>query len=209
MNSGMLGWPGHNRPRSPFLAPNLKDWRWVNQSSASAAGNGQGFTFWTGTGGGSESHRFLVKTLPPPPYDVVLGFINGIQNDAAQRIGLYLRESSSGKFVTFYVSYQQNLLSEKWTNPTTYAGSSYLNSTRYAQQGIIFLRFRDDGTNRIGYSSRDGMNFKTEHTIGRTDFITADEIGFGGDAYSATVSEYGSLFHVGPPLTRPYLTMPY
>jgi hypothetical protein len=42
----------------------------------------------------------------------------------------------------------------------------------------LFLQIGDDGTNRLVKFSADGQNFETFHSIGRTDFLTADEWGF-------------------------------
>jgi len=43
----------------------------------------------------------------------------------------------------------------------------------------LWFRITDDGTNRICHVSGDGQHFITIHSVGRTDFLTADEVFFG------------------------------
>jgi hypothetical protein len=40
-----------------------------------------------------------------------------------------------------------------------------------------FLRIEDDNTNRICSFSFDGINFRLIYSVGRTDFLTADQVG--------------------------------
>jgi hypothetical protein len=42
----------------------------------------------------------------------------------------------------------------------------------------MFFRIADDGANRISSISTDGINFRVIHTVARTDFLTADQVGF-------------------------------
>ena len=41
----------------------------------------------------------------------------------------------------------------------------------------MWFQIADDNTNRICSISQDGQNFDTFHSVGRTDFLTADQIG--------------------------------
>jgi hypothetical protein len=48
------------------------------------------------------------------------------------------------------------------------------------------MRIADTGTSRICSWSADGQNWHDLHSIGRTDFLTADEVGFYVNSQSAT-----------------------
>jgi hypothetical protein len=98
-------------------------------------------------------------------------------------MGLILRESSSGKFLHYGFHHNNNVLlvSYKWSSPTAF-------NSNYFERGIstlsypgqpVFLKISDDNTNRIFSISFDGTNFFNVYTVGRTDFITSDEVGFG------------------------------
>ena len=49
-----------------------------------------------------------------------------------------------------------------------------------------WLRITDDGTDRKVYFSSDGLHYTQLHTVGRTDFLTADEICFFANSQNAT-----------------------
>jgi len=51
-----------------------------------------------------------------------------------------------------------------------------------------FFRIEDDNTNRISSFSFDGQNFLVAHSVGRTDYITADEIGIAINTAATAVS---------------------
>jgi hypothetical protein len=43
---------------------------------------------------------------------------------------------------------------------------------------VYWIRIADNGTNRIISWSVNGLHFTQVHSVSRTDFITADEVGF-------------------------------
>jgi hypothetical protein len=51
---------------------------------------------------------------------------------------------------------------------------------------LIWLRIADNGTNRIVSFSVDGVLWTALHTVGRTDFITPNQVGFYVNAANAT-----------------------
>jgi hypothetical protein len=56
-------------------------------------------------------------------------------------------------------------------------------------------RAADNSTNRICSYSVDGQNWFVFHTVGRTDFLTADEVGFYIDVENATFGTGITLIH--------------
>lgn len=118
----------------------------------------------------------MYKTAPSVPYTLTVG----IESDLAQQnfsgYGLFFRESSSGKLHVASIQYVSGLAfySRKYTTSNSFS-ADYNN---YASPQLKWLRLQDDNTNRIISGSMDGINWKVLHSIGRTDFLTANQIGF-------------------------------
>jgi len=160
----------------PFTRPVLADFTWVNQGTATAVEDAGGIYLHV-SAETYYNHRILKKNTPSTPYIITAIInINAIVVDYFTA-GLIWRENSSGKLITIglYSISGQKFYIRKWNNPTTWAGD-YLNLVDYSS-GLIHLQLEDDGSNRIIRISRDGMNFITVHSVGRTDFLTADEVG--------------------------------
>jgi hypothetical protein len=58
---------------------------------------------------------------------------------------------------------------------------------------MLWLRLEDDGTNRKAHYSIDGQVFRLLHSVGRTDYLTADEIGFCWEGNHASATFNGRL----------------
>ncbi len=162
-----------NYPCEPFVPG---DYTWVNQDTALATVTG-GATVWSVTTPGDGVHA-LVKTAPATPYTVEALFYSLYNGSDVAEMGPLWRQSSDGKLILF-AGRPTASSGPKWTNPTTYAGSSYWsqnNSLRQVQ--FQWVRMTDNGTNRITEYSYDGFYWYTVHTVGRTDFLTADQVGF-------------------------------
>lgn len=153
---------------------------WVNQGTASCVDTGTGLSLLAPKGTGTNL-RILKKSAPSTPYSIS-AVIRAFQYTGNySTIGLCFRESSSSKIHVFgraagELSGGTGLYSTKYTNETTY-------SADYASIAIrdcdpLILRITDDGTYRKCLASPDGVTWIEIHSIGRTDFLTADEIGF-------------------------------
>ncbi len=96
--------------------------------------------------------------------------------------GLTFRESGSGKLILFGYSWVGGLRIFKQNSYSSYNSdysSSLLNNNfRFIRTGKVWFQIQDDNTNRICRLSFDGYNFSQVHSVGRTDFLTADQIGF-------------------------------
>ncbi len=96
-------------------------------------------------------------------------------------MGLCLRESSSGKLLVFALDSNASNLLElavfKYTDESTFS-ANYLAHTPVLPSSPMFMRIKDDGTNRISQYSTDGQHWITMHSVGRTDFLTPNEAGF-------------------------------
>lgn len=177
------GWPITKIDNSSFS--------WVSQESSAITDYGV-LSFLSS---GSSNLHLRKKSAPGTPYTIVCKFRPNLQYTVGSPTigtdyngwGLAWRESGSGKLVTFCIAH-----SGSWTvtvdkqNSTSSYNSNYASNTSYADQmnedgykPFVCLKIQDNGTNRICSISFDGgNNYTTVHTVGRTDFITADEVGF-------------------------------
>jgi hypothetical protein len=90
------------------------------------------------------------------------------------------RQSSDGKIAGVRAVYNGSLASmdmrsDKF-NSATALSANYTNSP--VDKLPRWIRLADNGTNRIISYSPDGVIFSTLHTVGRTDFLTGDQIVF-------------------------------
>lgn len=101
--------------------------------------------------------------------------------------GILLRNSTSGSFISFGLGYDTSasgfyLGTIKWTSPTVLSAVGTRVSTSTLVNGMpSWLRIRDDGTNRFYQYSTNALDWITFGSTVRTDFITADQIGWGGN----------------------------
>lgn len=170
-------------PIYPLTKPVDGDFSWVNQGTSTVTTTQGGITLTPEANGGANI-RIRTKTAPATPYTITVCMIG--QWGTAGFWGIGWRESSSGKLHNIYVG--NGLFNiHKWTNPTTFA-ANYTTVAYYFLPTPIWLRITDNGTNRICSASADGQNYWVMHTIGRTDFITADQVNFFTDPRNSSVS---------------------
>ncbi len=167
-------------PTFPFTAPISGDFAWVNQGSATVTTTNGGIYLFTPADAGTGNNFRIRKKAKSAPYTVTVEVEHNMYAVNTAAFGLTFRQSSDGKLhmLLFQVSGNVvNMYSAKYTNETTF-------SALYAGSPVVmfgfprFLRIADDNTNRIVSWSNNGQFFHTFHTIGRTDFLTADEYGF-------------------------------
>jgi hypothetical protein len=121
------------------------------------------------------------KAAPATPYTITAGFIPDPLISNFHTVGLCFRDAG-GKLGTFSLQGYDgaipglNIGAHKYNSPTSYSGT-YL-SRGYSPGALLWLRIADNGTNRICSVSGDGVHWRVFHTIGRTDFLTATEVGF-------------------------------
>lgn len=170
-------------PLYPFTAPVDGDFAWVNQGTASVTTTNGGIYLAAPAGGGNNNARIRKKAAPSTPYTITVAVLPVMRYVNYQECGLCFRESSSGKLHLFALAVNSGVAGNlafvdvsKWTNATTFSAGY---TTEQMIGGFpLFLRLADDGANRKCSWSRDGVNFTEVHSVGRTDFLTADEVGF-------------------------------
>lgn len=190
-------WRGYGPLHRFHQTPLVADFAWVNQGSATAVDQG-GCIFLDTPRALGDSFRILKKAAAGSTFTVTAAF-RLMAGNANTKFGIILRESSSGKFVLggIYRPATSALVertSEKWTSATAssaaYAGEQ---EVMHFSGDLFWVRIEQDSSNRILSYSLDGVNWKTRHTVSKTDFCTADEVGFGINQDQSSGTQDASL----------------
>ncbi|AXN50929.1 hypothetical protein MMRN_38330 [Mycobacterium marinum] len=177
-------------PLGYFTAPPSSGWSAVNAGSTTWAANKDAMLF-TAPSDGTGSYHLQVRTLTPSSnytarFNVELTAMDAASTDA-WAMGIVLRESSSGKFVTLELVVSSSafgsgalLRAAKWTNTSTFSAAYKSRYVQFLSGGIPnWVQFRDNGTTRFIEYSHNGVDYQTLYSGGRTDFCTPDQIGVG------------------------------
>lgn len=172
------------RANQDFVAPIDGDFAWVNQGAASIVATtiqgAPGLYLSIAAEAATTNLRLRAKSTPATPWGVRFRFIPGTLAESFNCCGLFFRESGSGKIHTFsldYVTTVPELRTLKYTNATTF--SAGYNTARYGHSPAVYgLQIEDNGTNRVCSMLADGKNPLVIHSVGRTDFLTANQFGF-------------------------------
>lgn len=181
-DAGMSAWVpvgGGGGAYPSFVTPVNGSYTWVNQGGASVTVNGNGGIALLAPLSSSLNLRLRVMSAPATPYTVTAAFLSPALSVATiQEAGLCFRDSGSGKIHAFfaYASSATGIASTKFTDATTFS-ADYI-AQLFTRQGVTWFRIQDDGTNRICSYSADGYTWIVFSTIGRTDFLTANQVGF-------------------------------
>lgn len=163
-----------------LVPPIDAEFAWVNQGGASVVANAD-WVYLLGPGAAGDNIRIRKKATPFTRYRITAGFLPALHTLNYNGCGLVWRESSSGKLVTVAYNWgsttgQAGVQVYKYDSPS--AGNSQYVARPWEAGAALFFRIDDNGTNRIAYVSNDGVNFQQLHSVGRTDFLTANEVGF-------------------------------
>lgn len=134
------------------------------------------------TNGGSI--RILEKAVPSLPYSWTVAFTCAGEAVSYMSAGIGWLESGSGKAVTVRLVTASGITSyavTKMDGLNGVGGGSYYNSEYKTWSippsiGLVWLRITEDSSNRKVYFSNDGITWIQVHTIGRTDFLTANKV---------------------------------
>jgi hypothetical protein len=173
-------------------------WTWVNQGTATADGSNGSLTI-NAPADASDSSRILVKAAPATPYFVMVRVLTSTAQFPDNRAGVLFRESGTGKLIVFNKYIGSNVVSDKYmfvstldkyTNETTYSGSSYISFTPRSPDAQ-WQKMVDDGVNLKWYWCLDNLNpaHCTQYfSVSRTDFMAGgpNQVGFYANPISAT-----------------------
>lgn len=165
-------------PLFALIRPVLADFTAVNQGSATIS-DARGTLEVVAPTSSGDNLRIWKKTAPATPYTITAALLPTMPGVNFFVAGIGWRQSSDGKIISHALSYSSTwgIRTEKWNSPTSY-NAAYVTFPLGFNGPLLWLRIRDDGTNRLTYISNDGQNWIQIHSVGRTDFLTADEVGF-------------------------------
>lgn len=170
--------------------PAVSTWTWQNQGTATAV-DSQDTIFWTSpvSPGSATNVRALFRALPATPYKITAVIMPALRAVATNMCGLYLRNATSGLVKGMVLgcsaAWPPFLTVAKWNSLTSF-NASYGGPPIPQIPRPAFLRIEDDGTTITWSYSEDGLNWIVAASTGHTDWVTADTIGFGGDASNPT-----------------------
>lgn len=188
---------------SVLLTPPIDaNFAWVNQGGATVTLGKFGIALMAPfSGAGTRSLRIRDKAAPATPYTIVAGImctsIHLTTGSNEVEFGVGFRNAAAGTLAgAFFDSFQvtpRSLNIRKYTNPTTFS-ADYLNFDSNGHSNhVMWIKLADDGVNRIISISADGYNFIQLHSVGRTDFLTADRVFFGLSAATSALNQILTL----------------
>jgi len=168
---------------------------WVNQGSATVSTANGAIVLTMPAGNAAFDYHIRVKTAPATPYVITAAILPGLWNNASFRSGLLFRESGSGKFSSFEfaTSGAKNVEVNEFASPTSYSSTPFSGLPWAANGTVIWMRIADDGTNRKYSLSSNGQTWMQLYSETRTTYITADQVGFWGEAESVTFGAQTTL----------------
>lgn len=176
--------------------PPSTGWTWNNQQTATAAFASDGALDLVANGVSAVNIlNVYYRTAPSVPYVVTIGLRAQLFSGGLPSVMVGWRQSSDGKLVVVRLNGNRQIGIHKFTNSSTYAGTSYLaDATHFTLGDEVFITLTDNNTNRIVSSECDAIQKPAIHTVGRTDFLTADQVFVAVDSGGATAgSNYAHL----------------
>lgn len=173
-------------PIFPLTAPVDGDFAWINQGGASVTTT-KGGIYLEDPGTTGNNFRIRKKAVPGGAYTVTACIIpNILWTNNSVHCGILWRQND-GKIVSITLQYSTDwgIQVIKWNSPTSYS-ANYAGPLLLSPSYPLWLRMADDTANRICSFSHNGQNFIPIHSVGRTDFITATEVGFYIDSVLTT-----------------------
>jgi YD repeat-containing protein len=165
-----------------ITAPPSTGWSWVNQGSATVD-DSSGSIVLLGPAEGSFNLHLRVRSFPASEFTLRALLTAHLTASSSSLAGICVRESGTGKIVTFGYADDASFLVTQWNSPTSFNANYGLASMQYKQEQGVWFELDWQATNRVFSVSFD--NFRTDddkrslHTVARNDFATTafDEIG--------------------------------
>lgn len=175
--------------------PVIADFAWTNQGSSTLTDT-HAFAYLVAAAGSNPNLRLAHKAQPTKPYKIDVLFALASRTAGSQLGGVFWRDSAGGGLVVVQTNNNNTLVISKYSSPTVLSANyQSVALSNYVVNAHFFLRIEDDNTNRIVSISPDGFNWLVAHSVGNTDFITANQVGFLANPASGSIPTSLSLFH--------------
>lgn len=168
-------------PLYPFTNPLLPTFSWANQSTATEATYNQ--ARYLRDPGTSGSHQLRVRYVAKPGthWTLTAAFRPYFHPNALDpTMGIVCYDSSGGKLASASLLAANPgwlIGAYKYTSVSAFS-ASYFQQAWDGPRDVVWLRMKDDGSNRTCWISADGVNFEQYATIATNDFVTPDSLGF-------------------------------
>lgn len=167
--------------------PIAANFTWQNQGTATVSGGSSSPMLMQIAASAADSLKIQEIAAPATPYSITAYMDINFRFNNFAWAGLIIRDSSTGKLVSFGFTMQNQILFsyDKWNSVTSFNSQVTLSDFDGSLPGPLprVLKVRDDGTNFVFSVSWDKVNFITLQTISRTDFLTTpDHIGWYGNS---------------------------
>jgi hypothetical protein len=173
----------------PKVEPVNGDFAWVNQGSATL--DTTDGLFLACPVEASNSIRMRMKTIPASPFTItVFAEFQLAAADFQTAFPIILRQSSTSELIVFGWLHNASFgifLSQK-DNETTDNSNYVVGHTSFSTAPRIpnYWRLVADGSNYTWSVSYGGRRFTQIHQAAKTDFLTADQVGFGAASINAS-----------------------
>lgn len=188
-------------PLLPVTPPTVAGLAWVNQGGATASAAKGPLALVAPASAGGDNLRILKQALPGTAYTADLALLPTSSPADFWHAGLCLRESSSGKLVTWGIGYDSakgglNLAAIRWDSPTAFNAYVFSAASRTLTASIRYLRLVQDATNRLYYGSPDGLQWQLFGSEPRLSFLTENEAGPFVNVNNGTITAAASFPHL-------------
>lgn len=176
---GPSGGGGGSSIEAPFTAPPQTGWAWVNQGTSTLVDAVSEQVLVGGATGSGANLVARARTAPATPYTATARIRAISPAKAYMSAGIGLRNSSTGQIIAFdllALSTGATFRVAKFNTAVSF-NSEYINIT-FPYLSDLWLRISDDGTNRKFFWSSDGVYWTQFYSVGRTDFMTPDQLIF-------------------------------
>jgi len=165
----------------PITLPLSSGWSWDNQGSATLDASLGIQQIAEDVQGNVVNYRVRYRSIPSAPYTVTALIAFAMPPINYRNGGLCLRQSSDGKLITFRLQWNGS-----WRIAVVKHADSSTDTATYTDitnvgdmlSPYAWMRIQDDSTNLYFHISGDGLNFNYIYSVARTDYLTADGIGF-------------------------------
>lgn len=172
-----------------------------------ADGDGLLLTSMGHNSGSVDQGTCFVVSAPAAPYTLTVGLEVTVLYPASwSTVGLTLVDGTSNpKRANLSVGYGSSaplyINIAKWSSLTSWS-ANYVETVMGLpfSSGVFFLRIQDDNTNRNYLYSKDGRNWQTVYSVGRTDFLTPTHVGlevrqYAGSVPTSKIRSQAKIFH--------------
>jgi hypothetical protein len=180
------------------------DYSWANQGGASVSTTNGGIIL-TAPAVAGQNMRVRYKSSPAAPYVLTAAFqFQGTPAAANAAAGILFRQASDGKLHALHITVidsNGSVWVRRWTDPSTFDSTDFQTDSEVAlaafsrASSLVWMRIEDDNTDRKFYMSGDGRNWIELYSVGRTTFLTADQIGFWAESGQTTAPAIMWLLH--------------